>query len=194
MKGLTITRKLLSSEENKVDELLPTALLILVAVICLPLILAGWGYMLFYNYLTAKKAGKYDPEAWYTINKSTSFIIKRKAVSAASISDAAASWFDTELLMLYRTEPESNFFTGYFTNFSVNRIDGIFVQKVFFNDELEVDSMPLYFFCYETEEAEEIMDLKEYVITDTKGGANDFILSAGGEDDELELRFTKSPD
>jgi hypothetical protein len=54
--------------------------------------------------------------------------------------------------------------------------------------------MPLYFFCYETEEAEEIMDLKEYVITDTKGGANDFILSAGGEDDELELRFTKSPD
>ena len=53
--------------------------------------------------------------------------------------------------------------------------------------------MPLYFFNYETLEAEEIIDLKDYSVDsgDIRGRPEDFIVRAIGDDDELELRFVK---
>jgi hypothetical protein len=55
----------------------------------------------------------------------------------------------------------------------------------------EVQTMPLYFFNYETLVAEEIADLKDYEI-DSKGNPDYFIITATGEENEIQILLTNT--
>lgn len=114
------------------------------------------------------------------------FTLRYQYVMGEEISVGACDYFgDEEPLTLYQTEPKISFFEGYFSNFRIERIEGIFVQKVNFNTDLSgIETMPLYFFNYATREAEEIHDLKDYAL-DTKGSSNRFIIMANGLEDDM---------
>ncbi len=101
-------------------------------------------------------------------------------------------YFDNQPLIMFDTNPHLRFFEGYFTDFKIERDDGVFIQKVIRNDETKkITALPLYFFEYSTQDMKEIKDLKGYEI-DSRGNPDDFIISAIGENDELELRLRKS--
>jgi hypothetical protein len=124
------------------------------------------------------------------------FTLRYQYIMGEEISVGACDYFgDEEPLMRYQTEPKISFFEGYFSNFKIERPDGIFVQKVNFNTDLSgIETMPLYFFNYATGKAEEIHDLKDYAL-DTKGSSSRFIIMASGlEDDmrDLEIEITVS--
>jgi len=114
------------------------------------------------------------------------FTLRYQYVMGEEISVKACDYFgDDEPLILYRTEPKISFFEGYFSNFKIERIGGIFVQKVNFTTDLSgTETMPLYFFNYATREAEEIHDLKDYAL-DTKGSSSRFIIMANSLEDDM---------
>jgi hypothetical protein len=63
-------------------------------------------------------------------------------------------------LVRYQAAPALPFFIGYFTALKVAGVDGVFVQKISVDAELtEVVAMPLYFFRFQTHEAEKLLDL-----------------------------------
>ena len=91
--------------------------------------------------------------------------------------------------MIFNSEPPNPFFEGYFTNLKIERADGIFLQKVIQDEnKKEIDSLPLFFFNYATQNAERILDLKGYEI-DLIGNADDFILDATGKEENLQIRL-----
>ena len=198
MKYSAINKKIISTQKqettvsSKISDFFTKTLLITIVIICIPLILVAWLAMLISNALQAE-GQQPSPEGWFKLDIPSNISLLYKSLDANSVSDAAAGYFDIERLTLYKAEPEIEFFNSYFTSFRVQRSDGIFVQKVYFDNKLEeVLSMPLYFFNYQTRETEEIHgDLKDYVL-DTKGNANDFLLTASGEHQDLEIRITKS--
>ncbi|MGI4867047.1 MAG: hypothetical protein ACRYFZ_24230 [Janthinobacterium lividum] len=198
MKYSTINKKVISTQEqeatilSKVSDFFIKSFLITLGIICIPLILVAWLAMLISNALQSK-GQQPSQDGWFGLNTPSDIPLLYKSLDATSISDAAASYFDIEQLTLYKAEPAIEFFNGYFTSFRVQRNDGIFVQKVYFDKNLEeILSMPLYFFNYQTKEVEEIhYDLKDYTL-DTKGSANDFLLTASGEHQDLEIRIIKS--
>ena len=198
MKYSTINKKIIPTQEqeatiaSKISNFCIKSLLIAIGIICIPLILVAWITMVISNALQPK-GQQPSQEGWFKLNTPSNISLLYKSLDATSISNVAAGYFDIEQLTLYKAEPAIEFFNGYFTSFRVQRNDGIFVQKVFFDKKLEgVLSMPLYFFNYQTKEIEEIHDdLKDYNL-DTKGNANDFLLIASGEHQDLEIRIIKS--
>jgi hypothetical protein len=182
-------------EAAKYHDFLSKALFITLAIVCIPLILVALAAMTLSNTLTANQSQESQSiDDWFDIPLPPSFglILSYKSIAAASISDAAAGHFDTEALRLYKAEPYAAFFAGYFTSFKVEATDGIFLQKVYFDDKLkEVVSSPLYFFSYWTGTAEEIHDFKDYVLLDTKGNSTDFLLTASGEQHDLEVSISR---
>jgi hypothetical protein len=196
MANLKIHKRIIYREETtKSHDFLSKALFITLGIICLPLILIAWLAVNLSNALTASKLQESQATAnWLDIPLPPYFglILSYKSINAASISDAAAGYFDTETLILYKAEPYAAFFAGYFTSFKVEATDGIFLQKVYFDDKLaEVVSSPLYFFSYWTGIAEEIHDFKDYILLDTKGSSTDFLLTASGEQHDLEIRISR---
>ncbi len=197
MKYSAINKKIISTQEqeatvfSKVSDFFIKAIFITLGIICIPLILVAWLAMLISNALQAEEQQP-SHEGWFKLDTPSSISLLYKSLDAASVSDATVGYFDIERLTLYKAEPEIEFFNGYFTSFRVQRNDGIFVQKVYFDNKLgEVLSMPLYFFNYQNKEVEEIHDdLKDYNL-DTKGTANDFLLTASGEHQDLEIRVIK---
>jgi len=198
MKYSTINKKIIPTQEqeatiaSKISNFCIKSLLIAIGIICIPLILVAWITMVISNALQPK-GQQPSQEGWFKLNTPSNISLLYKSLDATSISNVAAGYFDIEQLTLYKAEPAIEFFNGYFTSFRVQRNDGIFVQKVFFDKKLEgVLSMPLYFLNYQTKEIEEIHDdLKDYNL-DTKGNANDFLLIASGEHQDLEIRIIKS--
>ena len=82
--------------------------------------------------------------------------------------------------MRYQATPAVPFFDGYFTAFRVERTDGLFLQSVHFDASFEqVLAMPLCFFRYQTQEAEELFDLQAYS------------LDGDGEQQEVQIRIVK---
>jgi len=196
MKNLKIHKKIVPLEElSNTSDFFTTALIIIICLLGIPLILIAWLAILLSNAWAAKRHPvKQLTDGWLNIETDAALKIglSYRSIDAASVSDAAAGYFDTEHLNLYRTVPKLDFFTGYFTSFKIELPDGIFVQKIYFDDTLEeVLSSPLYFFSYQTTEAEEIHDLKDYVLLDTKGSPTDFLLTASGEQHDAEIRITR---
>lgn len=197
MNNLKIHKKIVPHVEgSKAGDFLESAAFIVFSILCSPLILIAWLTMLASNARAEKIFVNKE-----LINNSflidtpgdCKFTLLYEPIDASSISEAAAGFFDTEQLHIYETVPPIKFFAGYFTSFKIEQPDGIFVQKIFFDKKLEeVISMPLYFFDYQTAETEEIHDLKDYVLSDSKGNPNNFLLTASSEEHDLEIRIIRS--
>ena len=197
MEGLTISRKVYPTKgKDKIGDFFSSAfgilLIVAACVVVIPLGLALWLIMSIYNFLKPYSENqKPTEEKWNVVEAPFPLEISYKYIDAATVSSAASGYFDSQPLTVFQVAPETTFFAGYFSDFVVERTDGLFVQKVCFNATMEeVLSMPLYFFEYETMTAEEIADLKDYEI-DSKGKPHDFIITATSEKDEIQIRLTR---
>ncbi|UOG73594.1 hypothetical protein MTX78_15855 [Hymenobacter tibetensis] len=189
MEGVSITRKLTSSNNSStVEDALVVTLVVAIGLVLLPIALLVLVCLWVRDVILPAKVPASDTvEEWYTLEIRPTFALRYKTVYAADISDAAEGYFEDEPLVLYQTEPSVPFFEGYFTDFRVARADGVFVQKILFDAQLEdINAMPLYFFAYQTQEAEELIDLQDYEL-DTKGNPSNFLITALGEHDEVTI-------
>ena len=197
MRNLKIHKRLVPHpKSSKAGDFFGSAAFIIIGIACIPLILIAWVITLLSNSLTEKNHIKKEPgDNWFLIDTPGDFEFSLICVpiDSSSVSEAVAGFFDNEQLFLYETVPPIEFFDDYFTTFKIEQPDGMFIQKALFDKELEeIVAMPLYFFDYQTIEAEEIHDLKEYVLLDTKGSPRDFLFTASGEQHDLEIRITRS--
>lgn len=127
----------------------------------------------------------------FVVRYSTELKIEYKWLKPEDMPANLLSIYEERGIMIFKTNPYLIFFDGYFTDFKVERDDGIFLQKVIFDiNNQEILSAPLFFFKYEDQKTEEIVDLFGYEF-DSKGNPNDFLLSAYGKDQNLEVRLTK---
>lgn len=192
MKGLRIDidHSPIPKVSSKIKNFIGLVILVLVGLLVLPLILFLMIFGMIINLFSFRKANLNINE-WKEITTGEQLKIKYRFVNVDDLPDYLHQYFDTQPLIEFFTDPEIEFLNGFFTDFTVERTDGIFIQKVICNsDAEEVISLPLYFFKYETNEVEEIKDLKDYEI-DFKGNPNDFMISAIGNDGELQIRLRK---
>ena len=174
---------------NLLFEYLIIGFLILVALSLLPFLIIFWLFGLLYNLLSQNKPVRIDSN-WIAINTGTELKITYNYVNVDDMEDYIYHSFDTSPLLIFNSEPPNLFFEGYFTNLKIERADGIFPQKVIHNENnKEIDSLPLFFFNYATQNAERILDLKGYEY-DVKGNAGDFIIDATGKEENLQIRFS----
>ena len=174
---------------NLLFEYLIIGFLILVAISLLPFLIIFWLFGLLYNLLSQNKPVHIDSN-WIAINTGTELKITYNYVNVDDMEDYIYHSFDTSPLLIFNSEPPNLFFEGYFTNLKIERADGIFLQKVIHNENnKEIDSLPLFFFNYATQNAERILDLKGYE-HDVKGNAGDFIIDATGKEENLQIRFS----
>ncbi|MBL3659020.1 hypothetical protein [Fulvivirga sediminis] len=165
-------------------------ILILIGLCLLPLLIVFWIFGILINLLNPNKSIQFENN-WNKIITGTNQSISYKWVNVDDMPEYVYKYFDTQPLLMFNTNPHLEFFDGYFTDFKVERDDGLFIQKVIRNDETkEIKALPLYFFNYSTLDIKEIKDLKGYEI-DSKGNPNDFLVSAIGEEGELEIRLIK---
>lgn len=192
MKGLAVEIKKIQFPKGglKLVDFLLIVLLILAGIILLPLFLIFLIGGVLFNLLTPEK--KYQVvDDWNEIKTNSDINLKYKWANVDDIPNYLYNYFDPRPLILFESDPEIIFFNGYFTDLKIERIDGIFVQKVNCNkDSQEIISLPLCFFKFDTQEVEEIKDLKGYEI-DTKGNPNDFMLTGYGEGYELQIHLKK---
>ncbi|MEZ4817559.1 MAG: hypothetical protein R2776_06275 [Flavobacteriaceae bacterium] len=191
MKGLRIDLKLIEPKTNsKWFDYILIALLLIVALILLPLLLLFWIFGIIFNFISQTKSIDVENN-WQRLLTGTNQSIRFKYVTVDEMPEYIYKYFDTQPLIIFDSNPYLDFFSGYFTDFKVERDDGIFIQKVIQNDEIKaIQSLPLYFFSYLTQEVQEIKDLKGYEF-DIKGNPNDFIINGIGEEGELEIRLRK---
>ncbi len=187
MKGLKIDiQEIQPYSGSKGTDYLLIGLLIIAGVCLLPLLIVLWGY----NLLFPSKKVEVE-NAWSVISTGTEFKLKYQWIDLDEMPESIRQYFDERPLIVFDTEPKIEFFEGYFTDLIIEGTDGIFVQKVILNQNKdEIQSLPLCFFNYSTKELEVIQDLYGYEIV-TKGGPNDFIISATGKEKQFEIRFRK---
>ena len=162
----------------------------MIGIFLLPFILILWISAMIMNPFPSRKAVS-EANKWKTIVSDKNLTLKFRWIDVDDFTDYLYGFFDPQPLIEYRADPEIEFFTGYFTDFKLERTDGIFVQKVNHDPiKKEVMSLPLCFFNYQTMEVEEIKDLKDYEF-DTKGNPDDFMISAIGDGHELQIRLKK---
>jgi hypothetical protein len=198
MQGVAISRKVFPTKsKDKVGDFFTYVfgipLIVAACLVIIPLGLVLWLIISIYNYLAPRDENQqHVEEKWNVVETAFPIEIGYKYVDAATASGAASGYFDSQPLMVFKVAPENSFFAGYFSDFVVERTDGLFVQKVCFDAAMEeVQTMSLYFFKYETQVAEEIADLKDYEIN-SKGNSDDFIITATGEEDEIQIRLTNT--
>lgn len=198
MEGLTITRKFAPQSHdtnNSIKGIAILCLLIPVLLILGLLFLLGWLIVTVYEKIVPPKPTTLpEPQPPILYEVPAFPALRYYYIISNEISAGAQEFFDDEPLIVYVSEPAASFFDGYFTDFKVEAPSGIFVQKVVFNVDLsEVQSMPLFFFNYATQESEEIFDFKDYTLH-TKGNPNQFLLIADGgetgENIEFEITLT----
>lgn len=127
----------------------------------------------------------------FMVRNSAELEIEYKWVKPDDVPENLLSIYEERGIMIFKTNPNMKFFDGYFTDFKVERDDGIFLQKVIFDtNNQEILSAPLFFFKYEDLKTEEIVDLYGYEF-DSKGNPDDFVISAYGKDQNFEIRLTK---
>lgn len=147
----------------------------MIGILLLPLILMFWIGEMIINLFPSKKAVTFANH-WQTIVSDNHWILKFRWINVDDLADYLYGYFDTQPLIEYWSDPEIDFFQGYFTDFRLERTDGIFIQKVIYDPaSKEVLSLPVCFFSYLTKEVEEIKDLKDYEF-DTKGNPDDFMI------------------
>ena len=191
MKGLRIDiKKVQPNTGSKWIDYPVIGLLILIGICLLPLLIVLWGFGLIYNALTPNKPIN-NENNWNRLITGTDQLIRYKWGNVDDMPEYIYKYFDTQPLIMFDTNPDMEFFEGYFTDFKVERSDGVFLQKVIRDDDKkEIKALPLYFFDYANHELKKVKDLKGYEL-DSKGNSDDFILSALGEEGELEIRLRK---
>jgi hypothetical protein len=191
MKGLGINiKKIQPQKSSKWVEYPIIGILILIGLCVLPFLIIYWIFGILIYLFTPSRSIEFDNN-WNKIMTGTNLSISYKWVNVNDMPEYVYKYFDTQPLIMFDTNPHLEFFEGYFTDFKVERDDGLFIQKVIRNDETkEITALPLYFFDYSTLNMNEIKDLKGYII-DSKGNPDDFIISALGEEDELEITLRK---
>jgi hypothetical protein len=194
MEGVTITKKPLSSGSEPTNDAIIITILVAVGLVLLPFFLLISLCFWLKGVLLPTAAVSSAATEWHVVNTGlTQLTLRYQFIDATAVSDAAAGYFDIQSLICYQTNPPISFFNGYFTDFQVERADGIFVQKVNFNLTLDsVLAMPLCFFSYQTQQVEELIDLMDYTL-DTKGNPENFLLIASGEEDEIHIRLVGNP-
>ncbi len=187
MKGLKIEiQQIQPYSGSKGTDYLLIGLLIIAGLCLLPLLIVLWGY----NLLFPRKKLEVE-NAWSVISTGTEFKLKYQWIDLDEMPESIRQYFDERPLVVFDSDPKIEFFEGYFTDFIVERTDGIFVQKVMLNQNKdEIQFLPLCFFNYTTKEMEEIQDLYGYEFR-TQGGPNDFIISAVGQEQQFEIRLKK---
>jgi hypothetical protein len=162
----------------------------ILVLLMIPLLLVFWLLGNIYNLLASGKRKKHE-NLWFPVVTQTDLELECQCIGQGDLPDFIYEYFEGEPIVLFKSNPKLEFFQGYFADFRIEQYDGIFIQKVILNQsEDEIISLPLYFFEYASKKAILIRDLKGYDI-DAKGGSDDFIISAIGEENELEIRFTK---
>jgi hypothetical protein len=191
MKGLRIDiKKVQPRTGSKWIDYPLIGILILIGLCLLPLLIVSWIFRILINLLNPNKLIPFENN-WNRIITGNNQSISYKWVKVDDMPEYVYKYFDTQPLLMFNTNPHLEFFDGYFTDFKVERDDGLFIQKVIRNDETkEIKALPLYFFNYSTLDIKEVKDLKGYEI-DSKGNPNDFLISAIGEEGELEIRLRK---
>ena len=142
-----------------------------------------------YN-LFSPKGGNNNTPYWTKVQTNTDLNLKYHWTTNDEIPEYLIKYFDPLAPLIFDTEPKLEFFNGFFTNFKVERSDGIFVQRIEPNGTNDdIKSMPLYFFKFSNYEFEMIKDLKGFEI-ESKGNPDDFIITAFDGEDEWEIRLT----
>lgn len=192
MKGLTISIKQLKAKKQAgwMDSIL-LFLLILIGIVLLPLFLIFWLIKSFINLVFNSNSVEVSNSVWLKMASSKEIDISYRYLLSEEIPECLLDFCEDQGLMNFKTVPEIPFFEGFFSDFKIERDDGLFVQKVIL-DELQttIESAPLFFFKYCDQSFEEIIDLLGYEI-DTKGNPFDFVIKAQNENKHIEVRLTK---
>jgi hypothetical protein len=192
MEGLTIRKKVTpraKPSKRSISDVLFSGVLVLLLIVLIPLILLAILFsFVWHRVFPEKPTAPTAPRPVVTHEVVNDFFsLRYRCVMGEEISEGATGYFDDEPLILYQPAAVTNFFRGYFSSFKIEYPTGIFVQKVNFDATLsKVVSMPLYFFNYVTQEAEELMDLKGYRLFATEH-LNHFTIVATSEEDVEEF-------
>ncbi|MDF1695573.1 MAG: hypothetical protein P1U56_07060 [Saprospiraceae bacterium] len=194
---LTIIVQSLKVEINKVNvqnnnsywiHFLGILVVILGAIIFLPLFILALVAIGLYN-LIFKINSKEESNSWINVEENGALSIQYKWIFAEDQPDYLSGYFEESSVLIFKSQPHINFFEGYFTDFKIERKDGLFLQKIVVNNRCDtIIALPLYFFQYESQEIKEIIDLEGYEI-DVRGGAEDFLILAEGKEDKLEIHI-----
>lgn len=129
-------------------------------------------------------------KSWYDIKSPENVNLKFRYLQYEDIPKGLHGFMRETQLIEFKAEPEIDFFKGFFTVFTLERKDGIFVQKVMYNKiDSVVDALPLYFFNYSTFESNELGDFKDYYL-DSKGNNDNLIINAYGENGEITIKVS----
>jgi hypothetical protein len=192
MEGLTIRKKVTPQASSSPAGFANTAigLLVFVAVlVAIPFLLVTLLFVVLRDKLRPPKPTapvEPRPVVWHEVPNDL-FPLRYQYIMEEEIPGSATDYFsDDEPLILYQPAANANFFNGYFSNFKIECPTGIFVQRVNFNPTLtEIESMPLCFFNYATQAAEELIDLKGYNLY-TLERPNHFTITVTKQDDNPE--------
>jgi hypothetical protein len=135
MQGLTISRKAFPTKgKGKVGDFFTYVfgipLIVAACLAVIPLGLALWLLVSIYNYLVPQDENQQQvEEKWNTIKTVFPIEIRYKYVDAATVSNAASGYFDSQPLTVFQAAPENPFFAGYFSDFLVERTDGLLCRR-----------------------------------------------------------------
>lgn len=164
-------------------------ILIILVGLCLIHIFIIIGVMMALYHFIAPKKERTVENPWLVIHAETGFELRYQSVELENIPECIGRHFDEAPIFIFETNPKTVFFEGYFTSFTIEQPDGIFVQKIILNPNGDaVQAAPLYFFNYSTQETEELMDLNGYEL-DFRGNADDFIIQAYNNNESMEIRI-----
>jgi hypothetical protein len=192
MEGLIIRKKVTpptSPTPTRLTDIIVGVLLLVALLIALPFLLAMMLFgMLREKFFPSKPVMPTEPRPIITYEVPNAFFpLRYHYIMSAEISEDAWNYFDDEPLIIYQPAISNDFFKGYFSDFKIESPRGIFVQRVNFNSTLtDVESMPLCFFNYTTQESEELLDLEGYTLH-TLERPNRFIITATNRDDTAEF-------
>ncbi|MFT6500132.1 MAG: hypothetical protein ACJASQ_000239 [Crocinitomicaceae bacterium] len=157
MEGLNIyIKKVKDQDGSSLLGIIVLILLILLGLILVPILIVFWIFGTLYNLLIPNKT-RHTPPSWTNISTNLNLSIKYNWASNESIPDYLEKYFDSYALMIFETDPKIEFFNAFFTNFKVERSDGIFIQRIEPNETNDgIEALPLYFFKYSTLEFEMI--------------------------------------
>lgn len=182
-------KKIKEQNDSALSRVIIVIVLIALAIVFIPILVAFWIFSSLYNLLMPKRAIE-DMPYWTTIETSSDLSLKYHWTTNEEIPEYLIEHFDPSSLLIFKTEPKMEFFNGFFTDFKVERNDGIFVQRIEPNENSsDIKAMPLYFFKFHTREIEMIKDLNGFEI-DSKGTPNDFVITAFNENEKWEIHLT----
>jgi hypothetical protein len=195
MEGLTIRKKATPRARATFS---PTSfadraigfLIFVVVLVAIPFLLVALLFVVLRDKFAPSKPVKPiepRPVVWHEVPNNL-FPLRYRYVMGEEISEGVTDYFgDEEPLILYQPDVSTDFFNGYFSDFKIECPTGIFVQRVNFDATLtEVESMPLCFFNYATQESEELLNLKGYNLY-TLERPNHFTITATNQDDAEEF-------